>query len=157
MLPGRFAIIMSQVNPVNKSFCLEQICESNYHKFLRLIPDLYQIKTSAIGQFPNKPSLHLKIIERSAYTLTVQLTHCFMGTPDELIEPAVKIRLYLDAKLAEVLRDHSRIDVFKAISDTGQSKKIMDYKWSLNYFLSKWLDYCLQTDYRFKAEVEEIA
>ncbi len=148
---------MSQVNLVNKSFCLEQICESNYLKFLRLIPDLYQIKTSAIGLFPNKPSLHLKIIERTAYTLTVQLTHCFMDTPDELIEPAVKIRLYVDAKLAEVLRDHSRTDVFKAISDAGQSKKIMDYKWSLNYFLGKWLDYCLQTDYRFETNIEEIA
>jgi len=148
---------MSQVSPINKSFCLEQICESNYRKLLDLIPDLHKINTTAIGQFPNKPSLHLKIIERNAYTLTVQLTHCFLDTPDEHIEPAVKIRLYCDAKLAEVLRDHSRIDVFRAITDTGQSKQIMDYKWSLNYFLGKWLDYCLQTDYQFVAEVEEIA
>ena len=148
---------MSQVNPINKSFCLEQICESNYHKFLRLIPDIHQINTSAIGQFPNKPSLHLKIIERTAYTLTVQLTHCFQDAPDEFIEPAVKIRLYGDAKLAEVLRDHSRIDVFKAIADAGQSKKIMDYKWSLNYLLGKWLDYCLQTDYQFETVAEEIS
>ena len=148
---------MSQVNPVNKSFCLEQICESNYLKLLDLIPDLHKINTAAIGQFPNKPSLHLKIIERNAYTLTVQLTHCFLDAPDKHIEPAVKIRLYGDAKLAEVLRDHSRVDVFRAITDTGQSKQIMDYKWSLNYFLGKWLDYCLQTDYQFDTEVEEIA
>ncbi|NTV79110.1 MAG: DUF1249 domain-containing protein, partial [Clostridiales bacterium] len=27
---------------------------------------------------------------------------------------------------------------------------IMDYKWRLNYFLSKWLDHCLQADYQFQ-------
>ncbi len=148
---------MSEVNPVNKSFCLEKICESNYQKLLRLIPNLYNIHTGAIGQYSNKPPLHLKIIERTPYTLTLQLTHCFPDAPDELFEPAVKIRLYNDAKLAEVLRDHNRIDVFKAFTDVSQSKKIMDYKWSLNYFLGKWLDYCLQTDYQFEAKLEEIA
>ncbi len=148
---------MSEVNPVNKSFCLEKICETNYQKLLRLIPNLYNFHTGAIGQYSNKPSLHLKIIERTPYTLTLQLTHCFPDAPDELFEPAVKIRLYNDAKLAEVLRDHSRIDVFKAVADASQSKKIMDYKWSLNYFLGKWLDYCLQTDYQFDAKLEEMA
>ena len=148
---------MSEVNPVNKSFCLEKICESNYQKLLRLIPNLYNIHSRAIGQHPNKPTLHLKIIERTAYTLTLQLTHCFPDTPAELFEPAVKIRLYDDAKLAEVLRDHCRTDVFKVVTDNSQSKKIMDYKWSLNYFLGKWLDYCLQTDYQFEAKLEEIA
>lgn len=148
---------MSEVNPVNKSFCLEKICESNYQKLLHLIPNLYSVHNTAIGQYPNKPSLHLKILERNAYTLTVQLTHCFLDAPDEFIEPAVKIRLYADAKLAEVLRDHSRTDVFRAFADASQSQKIMDYKWSLNYFLGKWLDYCLRTDYQFEMKLEEIA
>ncbi|TAL49646.1 MAG: DUF1249 domain-containing protein, partial [Methylovulum sp.] len=30
---------MSLINPVNKSFCLEQICESNYQKLFKLIPN----------------------------------------------------------------------------------------------------------------------
>jgi len=147
---------MSEVSPINKSFCLEQICESNYCKLLRLIPDLLYINTAAIGQFPDKPPLYLKILERTAYTTTIQLTHCFQEAPHELVEPAVKIRLYGDAKLAEVLRDHSRMDALKAIGDAGQSQQIMDYKWSLNYFLGKWLDYCLKTDYQFETKIEEI-
>ena len=63
--------------------------------------------------------------------------------------PAVKIRIYLDANLAEVLKDHARTDVSKVYKDPGQSIEIMNYKWRLNYFLQKWLDHCLKTNYEF--------
>ena len=65
--------------------------------------------------------------------------------------PAVKIRIYLDANLAEVLKDHARTDVSKIYTDPGQTVEIMNYKWRLNYFLQKWLDHCLQTNYEFRS------
>lgn len=145
---------MSFVNPVNKSFCLEQICESNYHKLLMLIPDLLTFKATAIGHAPNNTKLHVKVIESTPYTMTVELSHCFNINLDEFLEPAVKIRIYLDAQLAEVLSDHVRASVAHVFKNPGLSREIMNYKWRLNYFLQKWLDHILKKDYQFTDEGE---
>ncbi len=148
---------MAAINPIDKSFSLEQICASNFYKLTQLIPDLFSIQRSAIGNSSGKPNLHIDIIDKAPYTLTLLLSHCFGLAPENLLEPAVKIRVYLDAKLVEVIRDHVRPDVCRAIQDPGKIRDIMDYKWSLNYFLDKWLNHCLQTEYQFKIDQEAVS
>ncbi len=140
---------MSLVHPVNTSLCLEKICESNFQKLLRLIPDLPSFQTSATGMTAQKPDLFLEVIDRSSHTMTVELSHRFKNKTRKLIEPAVKIRIYFDSQQAEVLRDHVRSDVSKVYKSPAQCIEIRDYKWQLNYFLQKWLDHCLKTEYRF--------
>ena len=140
---------MSLLHPVNTSLCLEQLCESNYQKLFCLIPDLCSFQNQATGKTSNKPTIYLKIIERSKHTLTVELSHQFNRNLENLMAPAVKIRIYLDANLAEVLKHHARTDVSRVYKDPGQTVEIMDYKWRLNYFLQKWLDHCLKTNYEF--------
>ena len=145
---------MSQLRPVNTSLCLEKICESNYQKLFRLIPDLCSFQKAAIGRTQNKPALYLDVLERNPYTLTIELSHCFDRHLHELLEPGLRIRVYLDAQLAEVIRDHVRPAVDKVYKNPGSAREIQDYKWRLNYFLQKWLDHCLKTEYRFyNAEV----
>lgn len=149
---------MAKVTPVNKSFCLQNICETNYRKIFSLIPGLRNITQSAQGLSHGKPMLHVKILEQTPYTKTIQLSHFFQNESELLLEPAVKIRLYFDVCIAEVLRDYKRIEVANAINDIGRSKDILDYKWKLNYFLEKWLDHCLKTDYVFiMDEIEAVA
>ncbi len=140
---------MSQLRPVNTSLCLEKICESNYQKLFRLIPNLCSFDKNAIGRTENKPALYLDVLERNPYTLTIELSHCFNRRITELIEPGVKIRVYLDAQLVEVIRDHARPAVESVYKNPGRLREIQDYKWRLNYFLQKWLDHCLKTEYRF--------
>jgi uncharacterized protein YqiB (DUF1249 family) len=140
---------MSVLNPVNKSYCLAKLCEANYAKLVALIPGLAYIPETATASADGKPSLHLKLIERSPYTLTLELTHCFTWEFGALLEPAVRIRIYLDARAAEVLSDHARPCVLAALKDERSADKVLDYKWSLNYFLSQWLDHCLQSRYHF--------
>lgn len=143
---------MSQLNPVNKSFCLEQICAANYQKLLRLIPNLLDCRNTAVGVADNSSSLHLEVIERSPYTLTILLSHSFKRNLEEFLEPAVTIRIYLDLQLAEVISDHARAAVAKVYRNPGLSMEIMNYKWRLNYFLQKWLEHCLNKNYRFSSE-----
>ncbi len=146
---------MSLVHPVNTSFCLEKLCESNYQKLLRLIPDLTHINYSIIGRTEVRPDLYLEMLERSHHTMTIELSHCFSGQTHEFMEPAVKIRLYLDVNMAEVLSDHARSHVFRVFRCPSKSIEIRDYKWKLNYFLEKWLDHCLQTEYTFSDQNDE--
>lgn len=141
---------MSLLNPVNKSFCLYRLCESNYYKLVRLIPDLLQLDHSAIASAAGKPELHIRLVDRSPYTLTLELSHCFQENSKSLFEPAVKIRAYLDAKSVEVLADHNRPHLAQGAQPSMQADQIMDYKWSLNYFLDKWLNHCLRLGYRFE-------
>lgn len=129
---------------------MEKICESNYQKLLRLIPHIGQIKESAIGQSNAPLELHLSVIDRAPYTLTLELSHCFDQHKKQTFEPAVNIKVYLDAQMVEVIRHHERSNVFQAIKNARQSVAIMDYKWSLNYFLGQWLDHCLKNNYHFK-------
>ena len=150
LLSGKLSGDMVQINPVNKALCLEWICESNYRKLLKLIPDLPNLDKTTVGRALKKPDLQLDILERSAHTLTVLLSHRFDHNRQDPLSPEVKIRVYLDAQLAEVLRDCSRADVSKVFKNPGRSHEILDYKWRLNYFLEKWLDHCLQTDYQFR-------
>jgi uncharacterized protein YqiB (DUF1249 family) len=145
---------MSRLRPVNTSLCLEKICESNYQKLFRLIPNLCMLDNTAIGLTDNKPALHLDILERNPYTLTIELSHCFKQQLSELIAPAVRIRVYLDAQLAEVIRDHDRPTVERLYRNPGRALEIQEYKWQLNYFLQKWLDHCLKTEYRFSSKSE---
>jgi uncharacterized protein YqiB (DUF1249 family) len=140
---------VSQLKLVNTSWCLEQICESNYQKLFRLIPDLCAFDKSAIGRTRNRPALQLDVLERNPYTLTIELNHCFNQPLSELITPRIKIRVYLDAQLAEVIRDEDRPAVEKVHKAANCAREIQDYKWRLNYFLQKWLDHCLKTEYRF--------
>lgn len=140
---------MNLLNPINKSYCLEQVCASNYEKLFRLIPGLCGVKSQAVGTAPNNTTLYLRVIEQTPFTMTVELSHSFLDEPDKLLEPAVRIRVYLDAQLAEVLSDHARPHVERVYKDFSLCREIMHYKWRLNYFLQKWLDHCLAKNYQF--------
>jgi uncharacterized protein YqiB (DUF1249 family) len=96
------------------------------------------------------------VLERSPYTLTVILSHSFKRNLEEFLEPAVTIRLYLDLQLAEVISDHARAAVAKVYKNPSLSLEIMNYKWRLNYFLQKWLEHCLISDYCFNSESSEV-
>lgn len=142
---------MSFLNPVNKSYCLQTICESNYHKLLRLVPNLPSVNQLAVAYVDGKPSLYLNMIEKNPYTLTLELSHYFRENRESSFEPALKIRVYLDTQSVEVLCDHSRPFIRNAFHKNSSARDVLDYKWSLNYFLEKWLDHCLRYGYRFIA------
>ena len=149
LLPRRLADAMSQLTPVNTSLCLEQICASNYQKLLTLIPALPSFKVSAANRAAHQSGLHVAVLERSVYTLTIELSQCFRQQTEDMQQPGLRVRVYLDVQLAEVLSDQDRAEVSAVYKDAGRSHDIMVYKWRLNYFLQKWLDYCLHKGYRF--------
>ena len=132
-----------------KSACLAKVCEANFERLLRLIPNFADLAECSVARADGKPSLYLQLLKHSPYTLTLELSHRFSKESDSLVEPDVKIRVYLDARAAEMLSDHARPRVHEALSQGRQAKEVLDYKWSLNYFLSQWLDHCLANEYRF--------
>ena len=142
---------MSFVNPVNKSYCLEQICESNYEKLLTLFPEIRLLNDTHIGHSKVISGIHITLLSVSPFTTTIELNHRLLISNSKLLSPSIAVRLYLDIQLAEVLNDNDRENVHKIYKDKRQSTEILQYKWELNYFLHKWLDYCF---YKQKAFVK---
>lgn len=143
---------MSSIRPANQSYWLQRICEANYDKLQRLLPDLSSLQRAALEDDSGKPVLHARLLERTPYTLTLELTHYFPHDSGPLPEPAVRVRVFLDAKTAEVLCADAAPPVHDAFQRHPPPKLVLDYKWRLNYFLEKWLDHCLRHNYRPTAE-----
>lgn len=125
---------------------LMDLYENNYLRFKRLVSDLEAITESAVSVVPGCMDLHLEIIERSKFTTTVRMTYHFAENKRLIAEPDLKIRIYHDACLVEVLAGHlkhgrQRLDHIPATA--------LKFKWRLNRFLYKWLGYCLYLGHEF--------
>ncbi|TAN50641.1 MAG: DUF1249 domain-containing protein [Methylococcaceae bacterium] len=138
---------MHTLLPANKSYWLQHVCETNYFKLLRLLPDLQGVEQAVLeGDKCGQPALHIRLLERTPYTVTVELSHVFAA--GAVMEPAVQVRVFLDAKLAEVLSTAATPPARTALPKNPPAVAVLDYKWRLNYFLEKWLDHCLRHGYR---------
>ena len=139
---------MSQLHPVNKSFCLHQLFESNYDKLLRLIPQLHSINSPRmVAELEHKPTLTLSVREKTRFTLLLQLSYQCQDGTDTLpasVVPAMLIRVYLDSKAAEVIAHASNLLSLPAID---YPKAVLNAKWPNNYLLDKWLTHCLSQGY----------
>jgi uncharacterized protein YqiB (DUF1249 family) len=130
---------------------LMDIYEQNYIRLRRLIPEFDRIGANAVSTAPGSMDLHYECLERSKYTTVFRLTYKF-----ETLEPNLEIRVYHDARVAEVLasnvqlggagwwdRRHKVSSMFRADLQNLQTK------WRLNRFLQKWLHYCLKQGHMF--------
>lgn len=137
--PGAFAALMD-------------LYESNYINVRRLAPALPNCPTHLISQIPDGLALHLRLLERTRYTSEISLTYQFNQADTLYVEPNLHIRIYHDARLAEVLAAHLRhLPAFDAESLlTHRTDGAQLYRrWKANRFLFKWLHYCLRQGHRF--------
>jgi len=126
---------------------LMDMYEENFIKLRKLVPELHLINDSCVSRSPGHLDLYLKVLERSKFTTTLLLSYCFDEDGEQRMEPNLKIRIYHDASLAEVMSGklhHGRLVLNNLPSDS------LKQKWTLNRFLSKWLKYCLRQQHGFK-------
>src|SRR5688572_30218094 len=84
---------------------LMDIYEQNYIRLRRLIPDFGKIGQRAVSTIPGGVDLHYECLQRSKYTTIFSLTYKF-----ETLEPNLEIRVYHDARVAEVLACNVRME-----------------------------------------------
>jgi uncharacterized protein YqiB (DUF1249 family) len=130
---------------------LMSLYESNYIRLGWLIEDLSAVEGRLISAVDGDCPLHLKVEERSRYTTTVTLTYIFEQEMTSLADPDLQIRVYHDARLAEVqscARWH-RHAILESIR-SGLARALGE-RWLRNVMLNKWLDYCVERGHRFGA------
>ena len=136
---------------------LMSLYESNYIRLGWLVQDLSSIDNAAVSVVHDDCPLHLRVEERSRYTTTVTLTYLFEKESAVIADPDLQIRVYHDARLAEVqscARWH-RHPMLESIR-CGLARALGD-RWRRNIMLNKWLDYCVERGHRFTASLDSSA
>ena len=120
---------------------LMALYESNYLRLFRLIPELDRIDGCFHSRVVGDCDLHVEILERCRYTLTLSLTYHLETDDGVLIDPDITVRAYLDGKLAEVMAigECQRHTTLRQL--VREHRRELDRRWRLNIVLNKWLDY----------------
>lgn len=137
-------------------------CETNYLRLTKLLADK---RTENTDQSPNtyrfmiasgqQNWLHvLRITERSPYTTTLELGRTALGESSNwLALPKLTLRMYHDAKLAEVLAWEGHKRLRPRYEYPNRSMYYSDEKYQLNRFLGEWLALCLERGHSVDAEI----
>ncbi|HKJ23109.1 MAG TPA: DUF1249 domain-containing protein [Gammaproteobacteria bacterium] len=127
------------------------VFEANYDRLLTLVPRLDELNGLVTASVNGLMDLHLEVLDRSRYTTTISLTH-YLDHQGKLIpNPYMRIRLYHDAKVAEVLAYQNQSRFKHEYPYPNPKMHQRHEKRQLNLFLAEWLTYCIARGYRFDA------
>jgi uncharacterized protein YqiB (DUF1249 family) len=127
---------------------LMDLYENNFLRFRKLVPDLDALAEHAYSRINGCMGLHITVLDRSRFTTTLRMTYHFTEGSRLHSEPDLKLRVYHDARLVEVLSGHLKHGRQKLEHLPADAKL---EKWKLNRFLFKWLGFCLHQGHQFKS------
>ncbi len=131
------------------------VCDANFIRILQLLPDMefgakreisFNNQLNLNLQPANSLTTTLEVIESFKYTSTIKLANlsnqAFTKTDCYYQSPEMLIRMYHDAKTAEVI-SYQQARYFKAKYPLpNKSMYQADEKEQINFFLSEWLSFC---------------
>lgn len=120
---------------------LMALYESNYLRLLQLVPELERLDGCFRSRVAGDCELFLEVLERCRYTITMSLTYQFDSDDGRIADPDVKVRAYLDGRLAEAMSigvDHQHAELRRLIR---KNRRELDARWRRNMVLNKWLEY----------------
>lgn len=127
-----------------KSFVgLMAMYESNFLRLKNLIPDIERLDGCFRSRVAGDCDLHVDILERSRYTVTMSLTYFFENGDGRVADPDMTVRVYLDGRLAEALSlcgTHKHAELRRLARLHGRD---LGARWQRNVVLNKWLEYLL--------------
>ena len=127
-----------------KSFIgLMSLYDSNYFRLNHLIPELHRLDGYFRSRVAGDCDLHVEILERSRYTVTMALSYFFEEEGERIADPDMKVRVYLDGQFAEPLgfAGEQRHAAFRRLSRMHRAE--LDTRWRRNIILNKWLEYLM--------------
>ncbi|AUM13456.1 DUF1249 domain-containing protein [Ketobacter alkanivorans] len=122
-------------------------CEINYHRLMRLLPEIDDLEEWRFGVDANTEQLKqvsIHIVERSKYTTTVAVAQESL-LDDWVPKPTLTVRLYHDAQMAEVLTFQRNRYIRQTYAYPNEKMFQPDEKAQLNVFLGEWLEFCLRS------------
>ncbi len=115
-------------------------CAANYLRLLRLLP-AFDTDHHAFGVGLDG-HMQVAITERSPYTTTLDISQA--AQPLTALAPRLTVRVYHDARLAEVVAFANRRRIEPRYEYPNPAMYQPDEKAQWNRFLGEWLSHCLQ-------------
>jgi uncharacterized protein YqiB (DUF1249 family) len=122
-------------------------CEINYHRLMRLLPEIDEQEEWCFGVDADSEQLRqvsIHVVERSKYTTTVAVVQESL-LDDWVPKPTLTVRLYHDAHMAEVLSFQRNRYIRQNYTYPNEKMFQPDEKAQLNVFLGEWLEFCLRS------------
>jgi hypothetical protein len=119
------------------------VYESNFLRLKHLIPELDRLDGYYQSRVAGDCDLHLEILDRSRYTITLSLSYFFIVDGSRVADPDMKIRVYLDGHLAEAMSlggNHRHAELRRL---TLEHRGELRARWRRNIILNKWLEYLM--------------
>lgn len=123
---------------------LQEVQEEIYRQLQLLIPAEVTVHDSFLSRVSGSPLLRMDILERHPYTQFLRLTYSFEGDGRRELAPDAHIRLYRDAKIAEVTAFDPKQGCTRSAHPWYPRKPLLQRSWRENLALDKWLSYLLQ-------------
>lgn len=122
---------------------LMSLYESNYLRLQQLIPELSRLDGYFKSRVAGECDLHLEILERSRYTITLSLSYFFIDDNVRIADPDMKVRVYLDGKLAEAMQFSGRPRHPASCRLSRQHERVLSERWRSNILLNKWIEFLI--------------
>jgi len=127
---------------------LMALYESNYHRFIRLVPETDVPFDHAVSSGSDR-DLYLRVTQRCRYTLTIHMTHWFGEADKAHPDPDLTLRIYRDARLAEAIYCDAASRYAALAGVPHIDDQVLATQWPRNLLLNKWLAWCLQQGHGF--------
>jgi len=128
LLPGRFAWLMG-------------LHAENYHRLARLFAPQELAIGSYVSTLDDGLDLRLDVRERHRYTLDLHLTYCFVDSETGARAPSADLRMYHDARMAEVLACRSGTTLVRELGTFVPARGVFRQRARMSSFLNRWLEY----------------
>lgn len=142
-------MLVSYLGGTRKTISVMQLYERNYCRLQCLIPDIELIGQRMEKSVVGESQIMLNAVEQFKYTSVITLIQPLGDEDIYLSDPRMNIRVYHDARVAEVL----------SFQNHGYFRPKYDYpnpcmyqpreKKRVNLFLSEWLDFLIREGHRF--------
>lgn len=125
---------------------LMNLYEQNYILLKRLLPNVANMPDYSRIQVLGCLDLHVWVEERAKYTTTLRLSYQFNEAKKSRasLEPNLTVRIYHDAQTAETMSA-----IVNGKPRVMRFASTLQWRWSLNRFLFRWLRYLLHKGYRY--------
>ena len=126
---------------------LMALCEINYMLLLRILADKEQVGEQRCFFISDFLSYRVTVNEVTKYTtlITINQEANIRGyNLTELFRPKMVVRLYHDARMAEVISNQDVQQIKPRYDYPNDKMHLPDEKQQVNYFLKEWLQLCLK-------------
>jgi len=124
---------------------MTRLHELNYAKLFQTVPNILQLKAGKLIRHHYQDNLiQILVEEHTRYTSQLSVSVRFKSHSHFLPKINIQVRLYHDAKVAEVIDFQHKRQFHSRYSYPNPSMYQRDEKQQINVFLADWLDHCIK-------------